>query len=191
MAADHGATTFGSGAAHSNGETIGDVVDVRLFHFTLMEVGNWVGAEQSTGRVIHVPNARLFHDALANYHSGFAYIWAEVPVLLTFESDWRKAKELFSVINEAHSAHLKEEVQQSVAEAAKRYLIRFSHLTPIVYTSVKDSGVLLTLRFLCDPRKRRKVEEDVWEALLECIEAHPTIDLAYYTQRIYRTQPEP
>ncbi|MEQ9569908.1 MAG: mechanosensitive ion channel, partial [Longimicrobiales bacterium] len=35
----------------------GDVVDIRLFQFTLLEVGNWVHADQSTGRIIHVPNS--------------------------------------------------------------------------------------------------------------------------------------
>lgn len=37
------------------GDTRGDVIDQRIFMFTLMEIGNWVDAEQSTGRVVHVP----------------------------------------------------------------------------------------------------------------------------------------
>lgn len=39
---------------------IGDVIDVRIFQFSLLEVGHWSGAEQSTGRVIHVPNGSIF-----------------------------------------------------------------------------------------------------------------------------------
>ena len=42
------------------GEHAGDVVDVRMFQFTLLEIGNWVAADQSTGRVAHVPNRRVF-----------------------------------------------------------------------------------------------------------------------------------
>src|SRR5690606_11225328 len=34
----------------------GDVIDQRVFVFTLLEVGTMSGAEQSTGRIIHVPN---------------------------------------------------------------------------------------------------------------------------------------
>ena len=37
------------------GDQTGDVIDQRLFRFTMLEVGNWVDADQSTGRVIHMP----------------------------------------------------------------------------------------------------------------------------------------
>ena len=32
------------------GEIAGDVIDIRIFQFSLVEIGNWVDAEQSTGR---------------------------------------------------------------------------------------------------------------------------------------------
>ena len=36
------------------GNHAGDVIDTRFFQFTLMEIGNWVNADQSTGRIIHI-----------------------------------------------------------------------------------------------------------------------------------------
>jgi small-conductance mechanosensitive channel len=42
------------------GSVTGDVVDIRLLHTTVMEVGVWVGAEQSTGRLVHLPNSLVF-----------------------------------------------------------------------------------------------------------------------------------
>ena len=42
------------------GETAGDVIDLRLFQFTLLEIGNWVDSDQSTGRIIHIPNGVVF-----------------------------------------------------------------------------------------------------------------------------------
>jgi len=74
------------------GEHSGDVIDINFFKFTLMEVGHWGEGEQASGRIIHIPNGKVFIDILANYSKGFKYIWNEVPVLLTFERDWRKAK---------------------------------------------------------------------------------------------------
>jgi small-conductance mechanosensitive channel len=56
--------------------TRGDVVDIRLFCFSLMEIGNWVDAEQSTGRLVHVPNGSVFINQVANYTEGFQYILA-------------------------------------------------------------------------------------------------------------------
>ncbi|MBN1292384.1 MAG: mechanosensitive ion channel family protein, partial [Candidatus Latescibacteria bacterium] len=148
------------------GKYAGDVVDKSILHITLMEIGNWVDSDQSTGRVVKVPNSFLFSEAFANYSQGFYYIWNEIAVLITFESNWKKAKELLSEIAWRHTEKLSEDAEQKVREASKRYLIFYNKLTPIVYTSVKDSGVMLTIRYLCEPRKRRGTQEDIWEDIL-------------------------
>ena len=80
------------------GENSGDVIDVRPFQFTILEIGNWVKADQSTGRIIHIPNGSVFLQPLCNYDMGFKFIWNEIPVMITFDSDWEKAKEILQVI---------------------------------------------------------------------------------------------
>ena len=167
------------------GDHAGDVIDIRFFQFSLMEIRAWVNADQSTGRVLHVPNKKIFSDAIANYHRGFAYIWHEVPVEITFESDWRKAKKILNEIANRHSIHNTDNAREQMRRATKRYLISYENLTPIVYTKVNPSGVLLTMRFLTDPRKRRGTEEKIWEDILDAFEHEPRIDFAYPTQRIY------
>ncbi len=163
----------------------GDVIDQRIFMFSLMEIGNWVDSDQSTGRVIHVPNGKIFTEVLANYSQGFEYLWNEIPVLVTFESDWRKAKELLNQIAQHHGTSLSDSAASKLREAAKKYMIFYSKLTPVVYTSVKDCGVMLTIRYLCEPRKRRGSEQGIWEDILDAFAAHDNIDFAYPTQRFY------
>lgn len=167
------------------GDYAGDVVDQRIFKFSLMEIGNWVDADQSTGRILHIPNGMIFTHVLANYTKGSQYIWNEIPVLVTFESNWRKAKQLLQDIAREHSEELVESAEESFRNAAKRYMLHYGTLTSIVYTSVKASGVLLTIRYLCEPRKRRDSTQTVWEAILEAFCQHPDIDFAYPTQRFY------
>jgi small-conductance mechanosensitive channel len=96
------------------GEHAGDVIDIRIFQFSLLEIGNWVHADQSTGRIVHVPNGKVLTEATANFTRGFQYIWNELPVLLTFESNWEKAKTLLQQIAERHAAHLTDTAQQQV-----------------------------------------------------------------------------
>ena len=57
--------------------------------------------------------------------------------------------------------------------------------TPIVYTDVKDSGVQLTIRYLCKPHERRTTTEVVWEEVLQTFEQHQDIQLAYPTTRFF------
>jgi len=167
------------------GENSGDVIDIRIFQFTIMEIGNWVDSDQSTGRIIHIPNGKIFTDVQANYTAGFNYIWNEIPVLLTFESNWKKAKDILLAIINKRAEHLSSAAQEKIKEASRKFMIFYTKLTPIVYTAVKDSGVLLTIRYLCDPRKRRTSEQDVWEEILDEFSKCDDIDFAYPTQRFY------
>jgi small-conductance mechanosensitive channel len=172
------------------GDNAGDVIDLRIFQFTILEIGNWVDADQSTGRIIHIPNGRVLSEPLANFTRGFTYIWNELPILVTFESDWRKAKALLQDIAEKHAAHLSDEAKAQIREVSRRFMIFYSTLTPIVYTSVADSGVMLTVRYLCDPRKRRGTAEAIWEDVLEAFGAEAGIDFAYPTYRYYDNRRE-
>jgi small-conductance mechanosensitive channel len=168
------------------GEYKGDVIDIRIFEFSILEIGNWVDSDQSTGRVIHIPNGLVLSRPVANYDKGFAYIWCEIPVLVTFESDWEKAKEILLDTANGHWKNISEDAKKAVKKAAQQYLIIYSKLTPIVYTSARDSGVMLTIRYLCKPRQRRGMEENIWESILREFAKHPDIELAYPTVRYFK-----
>ena len=165
------------------GEHRGDVVDQRLFEFSVLEVGGWVDADQSTGRLIHIPNSHVLTRALVNYDRGLGVIWHEIPVLVTFESDWRRAREVLQALGDAHTAP-PDEAQRRLDQLTERFLVVYHHLTPTVYVTVRDAGVLLTLRLLCPPRGRRGTEQAVWEGVLDAFAADPSLELAYPTQRL-------
>ena len=165
----------------------GDVIDIRLFQFSIVEIGNWVDADQSTGRIIHVPNSITLKKPLANSHLGFEYIWHEIGVLVTFESDWKKAKQLLLGIGKENAEYLSNGAQTQIRRAARKYLIVAGTLTPTVYTTVKDSGIMLTMRYLVDPRQRRGTEQKMWEDILDAFASESNIDLAYPTTRFYAT----
>ena len=171
------------------GEHLGDVIDLRVFQFTINEIGNWVDADQSTGRIIHIPNGRVFTEPQANFSQGFSHIWHEINVLITFESNWQKTKEILTEIVKVHASSLTNEVKKTLKEASKKYMIIYNQLTPIVYTKVKDSGVQMSMRFLITPRRRRGAEEAIWEDILIAFAKHDDIQLAYPTQRIHFESP--
>jgi small-conductance mechanosensitive channel len=165
------------------GPHAGDVIDLHLFQFTLNEIGNWVDAEQSTGRIIHVPNGKVLSEPIANYDKGFRYIWSEIPVTVTFESDWKKAKGILEAIAARHAEQLTEQVEKELLEASRRYLIAYTKLTPIVYVRVADHGIRLTLRYLIRSRFRRGSENAIWQDVLDALAGEADIELAYPTAR--------
>ncbi len=172
------------------GDHMGDVIDVRIFQFTLMEIGNWVAADQSTGRVIHVPNGKVLSEVLANYSRGFQYIWNELPIVVTFESDWRQAKSVLEEIMNRHGGRRSAAAERRIKEVSRKFMIFYTNLTPIVYTRVVDFGVELTIRYLCDPRERRGSAQAIWEDVLDSFAKYDNIDFAYPTQRFYNNRLE-
>lgn len=165
------------------GAYAGDVIDLHLFQFTLNEIGNWVDADQSSGRIVHVPNGTVLSQPVANYDKGFRYIWSEIPVTVTFESNWKKAKGILETIARRHAEQLTEQVEKELLEASRRYLIAYTKLTPIVYVRVADHGIRLTLRYLIRSRFRRGSENAIWQDVLDAFAVEPDIDFAYPTTR--------
>jgi len=150
-----------------------------------MEIGQWVDADDRTGRILHIPNGKMFTSTIANYAKGwFEYIWNEIPVVLTFESNWRDARKILQVIAGVDSATIPQ-VQDDDVRPTAHYLVLDASVQPTVFMSVVDVGIRLTIRDVCDPRQRRSSEQHMWEAIMDAFDKPDDIDFAYPTQRFY------
>ena len=166
------------------GTLAGDVIDTRLLRFTVLEIGNWVSGDQSTGRIVHVPNSAVFREPVANYTDGFHYIWHELNMPVTFESDWSRAEERFLEILNNHAAtDAKLPAEMALRDATRKYFIRFRELRPIVYVEVIDYGVMLHGRILVDARQRRTINDRIWREVLAAVAEEPNVEFAYPTNR--------
>jgi small-conductance mechanosensitive channel len=174
---------FSMGDRIQIGTHAGDVIDINVFKFVMMEIGNWVDADQSTGRILHIPNSQVFLEPIANYTEEFNFIWDEIPITLTFESDWQAAKTLLGELAAQLSAPEDEVAAEMKKQQRHKYYYYYTYLTPTVYTSLKDNGVCLTIRYLCQTRQRRIVEQAFIEEVLSAFALRDDIQLAYSTLR--------
>jgi small-conductance mechanosensitive channel len=182
---------FGLGDRIEWNQVQGDVIDIRVFYTTLLEVGNWVEADQSTGRLVHIPNSNIFNASLFNYTRGFGCIWNEIKFLVTFESDWEKAKEIILETGyEQSEEEIEARAKKRIYEMSKNYMIKYGKFTPITYVDIKGSGVQITLRYLTTVRMRRVLENNISESILKKFSQEPNIEFAYQTSRIYRRSEE-
>ncbi|RKY31324.1 MAG: mechanosensitive ion channel family protein [Candidatus Omnitrophota bacterium] len=166
------------------GEIKGDVVDIKGLHTVLLEIGGWVEDEQSTGRIVNIPNNVVFRKPIYNYTKGFDFIWNEVKIIITFESNYKHAKEIcIKYLNDFHNSWAMN-LDLKIREAQNTYAIYYDKLTPIVYVKVVDSGILLSLRYLVEPHKRRYSENFLAENILDEFTKAEDINFAYTTFRI-------
>ncbi len=111
---------FGVGDRIQVGAQAGDVVDIRVFHFSLLEIGGWGPSEQSTGRIIHVPTGQVFTHPVANYTADFDFIWEEIEVTVTFESDWRRAKKILGAVLGEVTSGVEAEARKTIEAAGRK-----------------------------------------------------------------------
>ena len=166
----------------------GDILDIGFFEFTLLEIKNWVDADQSTGRIIHIPNGLIFTTPVMNYNQAMNFIWHEIPITITFESNWEKAKDILLQIEGEKLQALSAEIRPEIEKASRKYYIEYKKLDPTVYTKIKQNGIMLTLRYLCPPKQRRNYEQIVMEETLRQFSKHTDIQFAYPTTRFFKAE---
>ena len=116
------------------GPISGDVIDIGVSTFSLLEVADPHDGEQATGRIVHMPNGKVFTEPLINLTQGFKYVWNEIPITVTFESDWETAKEILTRVVHGKVEVGSEEAQQWIRDATRQFLIRTPDVAPAVFT---------------------------------------------------------
>ena len=160
------------------GEETGEVLDDEWFHFTLRETGRWELDRLRSGRIVKIPNGRIFREKLINYSKGYQHVWNEFAVHLTLDSNWQKAKEILRQIVNRYSEPLKYGTGEAGTEDCSKLLLFYNKLEPEMYTEVNAGRIVLSIRFLCELDKRRITLHGIWEDVLREFLQQPDIRLA-------------
>mgnify|MGYP002857274008 CR=1 FL=1 len=146
----------------------GDVIAIHRFDFEILEVGTNINAEQSTGRVINVPNSVALTEPIVNYAKDFKYIWNEITVKTPLDIDSDEMKKiLYGVINSNEVVkRIPAKMRATMEKMSIDQRIYYNKLEPIIYLRVVDSHIEFYIRYLVHPKKNRYVEDDVWSKLL-------------------------
>jgi small-conductance mechanosensitive channel len=144
----------------------GDVIDIRLMDFTIIETTHPKLGGQSTGRVIHIPNSALLTQPISNASKEFAFNWNEIRVPVTLKSNWQKALSIIEAIAAEKVERISDD-DERLKQSEDRYLIRFNRIRPIVYVEYREGAILLTIRHLCEPKNRRILTDQIWREILK------------------------
>ncbi|MBU5485830.1 mechanosensitive ion channel family protein [Clostridium sp. MSJ-11] len=161
------------------GESLGDVLEMNWFHTTIIEVtqNNDKTYGQSTGRLTYIPNSKFIFGEVVNETGTFPYTWNEIQISLKNNSDWKKAKDVLMDVASKELGNIEEEAKEYLDIAAKTHPIYYQNLSHIVYTSMGEGKIILTLRFICRSRNYRNLEHSITEAILSEFEKYNNIYL--------------
>ena len=166
------------------GHVTGDVLDVSILRTTVMEIGEWVQADQYTGRLVTVANRFVFSDPVFNYTQHWPYLWDEITIPITYNSDWRRAGELMVEHGREYTAHLQAQAQAQLRSLGNTYPIREATVEPTLYLVMTDNWIEMTLRYVVEAQARRQVKAQLHHELLQHFESESGITVASATFEI-------
>jgi len=175
---------FSAGDRIQVDNNMGDVLDINLFFTLLMEIQEWIDGDQYTGRITHIPNSFVLNKTVNNYTKHFSFIWDEVHIMITYDSNLTKAKEIALGIAHEVADPFKIAATNELDDLGEKYLITPSDVDEQIYTKITDNWVDLRLRYVVDPRQRRAVKRSIFEKLLEAFNREKDMKIASNTYDI-------
>jgi hypothetical protein len=166
----------------------GEVVDIGLVRFHLMEVGS---DSQPTGRVVAFSNSIVFQPAAGLFKQipGTNFVWHEVDLTFGPESDYQIVRERVTKAVETAFAdyHEKMDVQRRQMEVMLNFVSSLE-LKPKIHLHFSSVGIEVNIRFPVEMGGASELDERIMRELLTAIEREPRLKLVGSQMPTVRTE---
>jgi small-conductance mechanosensitive channel len=149
------------------GDTKGDVIDISILRTTVLETGNWVSGDLHNGRLARIPNSLALKGPVFNYTQGFRFVWDEIKVTLTAQSDHRFARTMLLNIAQETVADFMEDAQHTWKDIKDDYRIVNSGLEPIVTLAVNGGSLEFTVSYIVDYAHRTLMKDRLFTRIAD------------------------
>ncbi len=168
----------------------GDVIDVGTFYTRMMEIGNWVGGDQPSGRIVQFSNSRIFGTPVFNYTQNFSYIWDEIKLPVTYASNVNAMKDILLQAASSYTETFLKEAESDLERMRHFFFIPALDLKPAVFMKVTDNWVELTLRYIVDPKKRRAASNFLFGEVFTRLRSLNDVQIASSTMDVTVNHPK-
>ena len=174
--------TFNVGDRITMGGVRGDVIALNFTQTTIMEMGQppavqnadpamWVRSRQYTGRIVTVPNSKIFDEPVYNYTRDFEFIWEELSLPVPYAADRERVEQILLDTAERHHSPVNQIDEHHIRELQRRYyVIELSDFRPRVFYRLTDNWLELTVRFVTRAHGVRDVKDGMSREILTALE---------------------
>jgi small-conductance mechanosensitive channel len=165
----------------------GDVQNIGLLHTTLEEVGEdeKLGGEL-TGRLLHVPNLIILDQPVLNFSKDYSvhqktissdYIFDEVRIPLTTESNAKKASEILAGILACQGQDYLVEAREMFQDGYPKFLDEAT-IGPRILVHVEPQRIWISGKFVTPVKQRNELRSKILFQFFEELKANQDIRLA-------------
>ena len=161
------------------GGVTGDVIDVGLVRFHLMEISSVDTGCQPTGRVVVFSNAIVFQPGASLYKQipGTNFTWHQVSLTLAPDADYRLAEKRMMEAVESVYANYHDHIERQHQRMQKTLNFDVALPKPQSRLRFTGGGLEILIRFPTDLENASQIDDQVTRQLLTAIEQSPKLKL--------------
>ena len=162
------------------GGVTGEVVDIGLVRFHLMELGSGAAASQPTGRVVAFSNAIVFQATAGLFKQipGTNFIWHEIELTFAPESDYRVVRDRVDKAVDSAFAEYRENMERQRRQMEMSLTsISATELKPKARIHFTPSAIEVVIRFPVVLQKAAEIDDRIMRELFAAVDREPKLKL--------------
>ena len=158
----------------------GEVVDIGIVRFHLLELGSGGEDAQPSGRVVAFSNSVVFQptSSVFRHIPGTSFVWHEISLTFAPEGNYRMIQErITTAVDKALKDH-REEMERQMRHM-ERTLNSLSsiELRPRTRLHMTASGIEVTVRFPVGLQNAADIDDQVMREIYAAIDQEPKLEL--------------
>lgn len=156
----------------------GDVIDIGLVRFYLMELAGTGIELYPTGRVVMFSNSVLFQAGTPLFKQipGTEYAWHEVAVALTAESNYKLVQDKLNVIVDSIFEKYRSVIESQLGGTERRLEVSLKAPKPESRLQFTDAaGLEFVVRYPVDIRRAAEIDDSVTRSILDTLASTPDL----------------
>ncbi len=170
-----------------NSDYVGDIIDIGLLRMTIYEDITLTSYRQNrrSGRIIFIPNNYIFTELIANYtHSGMKTVWDGIDIMLTFDSNHKKAAYIIKEIARKYSKGYTDIARRQMNRLRDRYSIKNPNVEPRIFTFFEPYGMCVSVWFMTNSYSALALRSTISGEIIAALNLEDDIKIAYPVQTL-------
>lgn len=167
---------------------VGDVMDISLLRMTLLEDVTLTTLMQNrrAGRIIFIPNNYIFTRMIANYtHSSLKTVWDGIDIVITFDSNHKKAMHLSKEIAKKFSKGYTDITRKQLNKLRSNYSLKNTNVEPRIFSLIETNGIKISVWYLTNAYATLTLRSAISTEIVDAFLAEDDITIAYPTQMLH------
>jgi small-conductance mechanosensitive channel len=167
-------------------QVLGDIIDITMTKIVIHEdvtLSTYMHNRRA-GRIVFVPNNTIFTNPVFNYtHSGLRTVWDGIDIMITFESNHKKAAYIAKTITKKYSKGYTDLTRKQLNKLRSVYNLKNTNVEPRIYTFIEEDGIKISCWYL-NSYSPMNLRSTISAEILDKFREEDDIKIAYKTHSV-------